>query len=50
MKIKANKNFAHMGKTYFVGDDVPQKVAEVMGEGYVSKPAPAKPSKSEGDK
>lgn len=35
---KATKNFAHAGKTYFVGDEVPAQVAKAIDASYVEKP------------
>lgn len=36
--IKATKNFAHSGKTYFVGDEVPANVATALDSSYTEKP------------
>jgi len=35
---KATKNFAYVGKTYFVGDEVPAKVATAVDPSYTKKP------------
>ena len=36
--IKASKNFAYSGKTYFVGDEVPANVAKALDPTYMEKP------------
>lgn len=38
---KALKNFAHVGKTYLVGDNVPTAVAKVMDATYTEAPEKA---------
>lgn len=35
---KAIKNFAYVGKTYFVGDEVPETVAAALDDSYTEKP------------
>jgi hypothetical protein len=42
---KALKNFAHVGKTYFVGDVVPDDVAKTLGADFVEAPKAATPAK-----
>jgi len=39
---KAKQNFAYAGKTYFVGDEVPQTVASTLSTDLVSKPSTKK--------
>lgn len=46
---KATKNFAYCGKTYFVGDNVPDKVAKAVDPSFVEKPKVTKPLYDEGD-
>jgi len=36
--IKAIKNFAYSGKTYFVGDEVPANVATAVDPSHTEKP------------
>ena len=36
--IKANKNFAYSGKTYFIGDEVPANVAAVVDPSCTEQP------------
>ena len=36
--IKATKNFAYSGRTYFVGDEVPANVAATLDPSYTEKP------------
>tara|TARA_R110000782_G_scaffold193682_1_gene283279 strand:+ start:150 stop:308 length:159 start_codon:yes stop_codon:yes gene_type:complete len=36
--IKASKNFAYSGKTYFVGDEVPANVATAVDPTCTEKP------------
>lgn len=35
---KATKNFAFVGRTYFVGDEVPANVAMAVDPSYTEKP------------
>lgn len=35
---KSLKNFAYVGRSYFIGDTVPDNVAAAMGTDYASKP------------
>lgn len=35
--IKATKNFAYSGKTYFVGDEVPANVATALDPSYTER-------------
>ncbi|MCJ8335958.1 MAG: hypothetical protein MJH10_17240 [Epibacterium sp.] len=35
--IKATKNFAYSGKTYFVGDEVPTHVAEAVDDSFTGQ-------------
>ena len=37
---KATKNFAYVGKTYFVGDEVPANVATAVDASYTEKAEP----------
>lgn len=46
---KSTSNFAYDGKTYFVGDEVPAKVASAVDSKYTEKPKPKKPEISEGE-
>lgn len=36
--LKAKKNFAYAGKTYFVDDEVPANVAAAVDASYTEKP------------
>ena len=36
--IKANKNFAYSGKTYFIGDEVPANVAAAVDPSCTEQP------------
>lgn len=36
--LKAKKNFAYAGKTYFVGDEVPANVAAAVDASCTEKP------------
>jgi hypothetical protein len=38
--IKATKNFAYVGKTYFVGDEVPANVAAAVDASCTEKAEP----------
>tara|TARA_R110000782_G_scaffold159352_2_gene251495 strand:- start:512 stop:673 length:162 start_codon:yes stop_codon:yes gene_type:complete len=42
--IKAIKNFAYSGKTYFVGDEVPANVATVVDPSCTEQPKAKKKS------
>ena len=48
---KALKNFAYIGKTYFVSDEVPHQVAKAVDSSFTEKPkAKTKPTEiSEGE-
>ncbi|MCJ8336462.1 MAG: hypothetical protein MJH10_19890 [Epibacterium sp.] len=35
--IKATKNFAYSGKTYFVGDEVPPHVAKAVDDSFTGQ-------------
>lgn len=35
---KATQNFAYVGKTYFINDEVPAKVAMAVDPSYTEKP------------
>jgi len=46
---KASKNFAYAGKTYFVSDEVPAKVATAVDPRFTEKPKAKKIEISEGE-
>lgn len=44
---KATKNFAYVGNTYFVDDEVPAKVAMAVGPSYTEKQDKPKAKKTQ---
>jgi hypothetical protein len=42
--MKSTRNFAYVGRTYFVGDEVPAEIAKVLDPSWTEKPKATKKS------